>query len=210
VFMGSRHGSRSLFPHARSMVYIRSPRRGVEVRRLDDLNGRQLGDSTITAGIPLTADQRIAVAVKAPTGKANMLSGSGAWDLGAGWNGTFIRGSREFLIAAAYTRLGGPGTLLGIKRCSYLLDASAEVQQNITPQTTIRASAHLDTSPLRGRTNTNIGHAALLFYVGAVHSVTRAAWIAFDVGEGYPAIGVANDWSFHLGVGTSFSKGAAR
>ncbi len=193
---GSKKGSRTLFPRGETMIYIRG--HGTEIRRLNGLDGRHIGDSTLTVAVPMANFGRLTMAVKAPTGKSDSLFGSGAWDEGIGWNDDVVSSKRRFSFAASYSRVRG--SFLGACLAN-MINLSAEAQQRVTAATTLRVSLHGDTSNLRGVTHTNIGQALLSFTGGVVHTLRQGRWFAVDLFENYPALGVANDWVIQIGFG---------
>jgi len=195
-------GGRDLFPRGRNALYVRGAG-GAVVERLAGLDASGIGDAALTLGLPagraLGAEHRVAVALEAPTGDEDSLRGSGGWDLGARWSATWRRRRSEVTAAVGYTRLDGDGGLLGAARddtwhaaCSYRVALGARWQG--------RVIGRLDGSPLAGFTDAKPGDPAFYLTLG-VRRETGAGWVAFDLGENYPLVGVAPDYSFHVSAG---------
>jgi hypothetical protein len=94
--------ARDLFPRGQSTVYVRGRRAAIE--RLSGLEGSGLGDVTLSVTGPLGrwlgAEHRWVVAVEAPTGEAGTLRGSGGWDTGVRWFGTWGQGGKQVRVSS--------------------------------------------------------------------------------------------------------------
>jgi hypothetical protein len=198
--------ARDLFPHGQSTVYVRGHRAAVE--RLSGLEGSGIGDVSFSVTGPLGrwlgAEHRWAVAVEAPTGEAGTLRGSGGWDKGVRWFGTWGQGASQFRAGIGYSWLDPTGSWLGVKRDNIwgaLLEARAPLGRRLT----VRGSARFDSSPLAGFTESDIGMRSFYWTVGMLAPIAGGSWVAFDLGENYGSNAEVPDFSLHLQLGLRFS-----
>ncbi|OFV83439.1 MAG: hypothetical protein A2Y78_10305 [Acidobacteria bacterium RBG_13_68_16] len=197
--------ARDLFPHGQSTVYVRGHRAAVE--RLSGLEGSGIGDVSFSVTGPLGrwlgAEHRWAVAVEAPTGEAGTLRGSGGWDKGVRWFGTWGQGASQFRAGIGYSWLDPTGSWLGVKRDNIwgaLLEARAPLGRRLT----LRGSARFDSSPLAGFTESDIGMRSFYWTVGMLAPIAGGSWVAFDLGENYGSNAEVPDFSLHLQLGLRF------
>jgi hypothetical protein len=194
--------ARDWFPRGQSTVYVRG--RSGAVDRLSGLEGSGLGDVSLAVSGPfggwLGAEHRWAVAVEAPTGERDTLRGSGGWDRGVRWFGTWGQGSKQLRVGLGYTWLDSAGSWLGAKRDN-TWGALVEGHTPLAGHVVLRGSARFDSSPLATFTASGLGRPSFYWTVGALAPVTGNAWVAFDVGENYGSNAEAPDFSFHLQCG---------
>ena len=201
-------GGRDLFPRGRNAVYVRGAD-GAALERLDGLDGSGIGDVALTLAAPLGralgAEHRLALAVEAPTGDQDTLRGSGGWDTGVRWAGTWRWTRSELVAALGYTRLDDGGSFLGVARddtwhaaCSYRVALGGRWQG--------RVIGRLDGSPLAGFTDAKPGDPGFYLTLG-VRRDLGDGWIALDLGENYPLVGVTPDYSLHLSGGVRLGDG---
>ncbi len=202
-FFQAGPGGRELFPRSRNALYVRGTQGYLE--RLDGLDSAGIGDVAASLAGPLGrwlgGEQRWMVAVEAPTGAHDTLRGSGGWDVGARWLGEW-RWTRSTLTGAlGYTRLDG-GRFLGVER-SDTWHAAAAYRLAIGRATEARVIGRLESSPLSGYTAAKVGDPGWVLTLGVRHRIGDG-WVAFDLGENYPLVGVTPDYTFHLSAGLRF------
>ena len=194
---------REFFPRGRSTVYVRGRHGAVE--RLTGVDGAGFGDASLSvtgpAGRLCGAEQRWAVAVEAPTGKAGTLRGSGGWDAGARWFAAWGGERRQVRVGLGYTYLDPSGSWLGVRRDN-TWHALVETHVPLFRVLTFRASLRLDSSPLASFTDSDIGKPSSYWTVGVLAPTGRGTWVAFDAGENYGSQAEVPDFSFHLQFGT--------
>jgi hypothetical protein len=199
--------ARDLFPRGQSTVYVRGRRAVVE--RLSGLEDSGLGDVSLSVIGPLGrwlgAEHRWAVAVEAPTGEEGTLRGSGGWDVGVRWFGTWGQGRSQARVGLGYTWLGPAGSWLGVKR-NDTWGALLEGRMPLSRRLTLRGSARLDSSPLAGFTDSDIGATSFYWTVGMLAPVARGSWVGFDVGENYGSNAEVPDFSIHLQFGFTLPR----
>jgi hypothetical protein len=200
--LGLGNMRRDWFPRGQSTVVVRG-RHGT-IERLSELAGSGIGDMSVSVTGPLGewlgAEHRWVVAVEAPTGEKETLRGSGGWDAGVRWFGTWGTGPRQVRVALAYTWLDSAGSWLGARRDNTWA-ALAEGHAPLGRRLTVRASARFDSSPLASFTGSDIGKVSFYWTVGVLAPRAGNSWVAFDLGENYPGTAEAPDFSFHLQVG---------
>jgi|WetSurMetagenome_2_1015567.scaffolds.fasta_scaffold31386_2 hypothetical protein len=208
-FFQAGPGGRDLFPRSRNAIYVRGKQGHLE--RLDGLDGAGLGDVAVSLAGPLGAwlggEQRWLVAVEAPTGSEDSLRGSGGWDVGARWLGRWRWTRSELVGAVGYTRLDPAGSFLGVAR-SDTWHAAAAYRFAIGASTEARVIGRLEGSPLAGFTDAKPGDPGWVLTLG-VRRALGDGWVAFDLGENYPLVGVTPDYTFHLSAGLRFGETSA-
>lgn len=200
--LGLGNMRRDWFPRGQSTVYVRGRKGAIE--RLSGLAESGFGDTSLSVTGPLGqwfgGEQRWALALEAPTGAKGTLRGSGGWDGGLRWFGTWGTERRQVRFALGYTWLDPSGSWLGVKR-SNMWHALAEAHTPLGTWLTFRASARFDSSPLAGFTDSDIGKVSFYWTVGLLAPLPGGSWLAFDSGENYPSTAEVPDFSFHLQVG---------
>jgi hypothetical protein len=190
------------FPRGQSIVVVRGADGMVE--RFEDIVGSGLGDASVAVtgrlGSWLGGEQQWVVAVEAPTGERDTVWGSGGWDAGLRWFGTWGGERRQVRFGLGYTWLDGAGSWLGVHR-SNTWHAVAEAHVPLGPLIA-RCLVRLDSSPLSGFTSSETGNPALYWTLGVLGDLAREAWWAFDVGENFPSLAEGPDFSFHVLFGT--------
>lgn len=194
--MSLPNAHRDRFPRGASQVYLRG--KGPTVERLD-LEGRALGDTTLSLsaslGQWLGAEQRAVVAVQAPTGDDARLSGSDGWDVAAQWLAAW-RGERfGALVGVGLTR--NAGRFLGVDPIDgwqVLAGADARLWGNVEATYTVQ----LERSPLERLDAGDATEPALFMRYGIAGRLPGGARVAFDLGQDWPGLGIAPDYSFHL------------
>ena len=200
--LGLADVARDFFPRGQAVVYVRG-RQGA-VARLSGLEGSGLGDVSLSVTGPLGrwlgAEHRWVVAVEAPTGEAGTLRGSGGWDTGVRWFGTWGQGGSQLRVGLGYTWLDGAGSWLGVKR-EATWGALIEGHTPIGGRVTLRGSARFDSSPLVGFTDSDMGKTSFYWTAGVLVPAAGNAWVAFDVGESCGGRAEVPDFSLHLQLG---------
>ena len=204
---GLATGRRDWFPRGQSTVYVRGRRGAVE--RLSGLEGSGLGDVSLSVtgslGLWIGAEHRWVVSVEAPTGAEGTLRGSGGWDSGVRWFGTWGQGPSQVRVGLGYTWLDPSGSWLGVRRDD-TWGALVEGHVPLGRSLSLRGSARFDSSPLAGFTDSDIGANSFYWTFGILAPVTRDAWVTFDVGENYGSSAEAPDFSFHLQFGLTLPR----
>ena len=205
--LGLGNMRREWFPRGQSTVVVRG-RHGT-LERLAGLEGSGPGDASLSitgpAGRFLGADQRWAVAVEAPTGTKGTLRGSGGWDAGARWFATWGGSLRQVRVGLGCTYLDPSGSWLGVRRDN-TWHALVEAHAPLLGVLTFRASARVDSSPLAGFTNSEIGKPSFYWTVGVLGPAGRTMWVALDAGENYGSQAEVPDFSLHVQVGTRLGR----
>lgn len=200
---GLSNMGRELFPRGRTTVYVRG--RNGAVERLSGLDGSGLGDVSLSVtgslGEWLGAEHRWVVATEAPTGEKDTLHGSGGWDKGLRWFGTWGQARSQLRVGLGYTWLDANGSWLGVKRDN-TWGALIEGHTPLSRVLTFRGSARFDSSPLASFTDSDIGRVSFYWTVGLLSAVARNSWVAFDAGENYGSTAEVPDFSIHVQFGT--------
>jgi hypothetical protein len=200
--LGLAQFKRDVFPRGQSTVYVRGWNGAID--RLSGLTRAGIGDASLAAsaalGRILGADGQVVVALKAPTGARDSLLGSGGWDAGLRWFGTWGRGASQLRFGLGYTWLDHGGSWLGARRDN-MWGALAEAHTPLGRTLALRASARYDTSPLKSFTASDIGKPSFYWTAGLLARVAGTGWVALDLGENYPSRGEVPDFSFHLQFG---------
>ena len=193
---------RERFPRGQNVVYVRGRKGYVEY--LSGLEGSGIGDARFSVtgrlGRWLGAEQRWVVAVEAPTGDAGTLRGSGGWDAGLRWFGTWGRGASQVRIGLGYAWLDPAGSWLGVRRDN-IWGVLVEGHTPLAGRVLLRGSARFDSSPLASFTDSDMGRPSFYWTVGALAPVAGSSWVAFDLGENYLSNAEVPDFSFHLQFG---------
>ena len=162
-------GDRRFIANGGTLVYIRGTDRSRVIEAWDELNGSGIGDIRITLNGPLGpwlgGNHSWAVSVETPTGDEGTLRGSGGWDVGARWFGTWKWGPANLKFAAGYTRLSRSGTFLGVERSDTWHVLGAYLRP-IGRSQTLMAGLSFHTSPLSQFTDSMPGDPSLVFDVG--------------------------------------------
>ena len=192
---------RDLFPRGHNALYVSSARRRLE--RLDDVTGAGLGDVAATIagalGRALGGEHTWAVSISAPTGEEGTLRGSGGWDAGMRWFGSWRGPRREVAAVLGYTRLDRNGSFLGAERRD-TWHAACALRVALGLRTEARVIGRLDGSPLAGFAGTRVAEPGFFLTLGLRRSIGRG-WVAFDLGENVPIVGVTPDYSFQVSAG---------
>lgn len=197
---------RKLFPRGQTVIYIRGWHGAIEYRAEE--NGSGLGDSSLAATGPLGhwlgGEHRWVAALQIPTGEAGTLRGSGGWDAGLRWFGTWGSERRELRFGLGYTWLDPNGSWLGINR-SNTWHALAEFHVPLGGLT-LRSSLRFDSSPIAAFTNSDIGTTSAYWLLGVLGKLGEGSWWAFDAGDNIPMPGEVPDFSFHLLFGSHLGR----
>jgi hypothetical protein len=194
---GLPNGDRALFPRDAILVYLHGPDGTIERR---DLGGTGMGDAslalTAACGRWGGAEHRAMIEIQGPTGRKDGLWGSGGWEVGARWFAAWRWPHSALLAGAGYTRLAGSGDLLGVRR-SDAWSALAGVDLRVWRSLSAFYRVAVERSPLAGFSAGEPGEAALFMRFGLA-APTAAGWWAFEMGQNWPGIGTAPDYSIQL------------
>jgi hypothetical protein len=204
---GMPDADRGLFPRSQTVLYARG--RGGVIERREELRGSRLGDATLALAVPLPlalgGTHRLVAALEAPTGERGTLAGSGGWDVGLRWFGSWQWRSRSMLLGAGYTWLDHNGELLGLERVDtwHLL---AQLDQRLGRGFSGMVAMSYERSPLAAFTRSALGKPAAFLRLGVVRQAGAQGWVGFEVGQDFYGAGVAPDYAFRLLAGTAFPR----
>ncbi len=202
-FVGLSNVGRQYFPHWQTAVVVRGKNGTIE--RLSGLDGSGIGDTSLSLTGPLGqwlgGEHQWVAAIEAPTGARDTLRGSGGWDWGLRWFGTWSSGASKLRVGLGYSWLDPGGSWLGVKRDN-LTGALIEGATPLSRVLTLRASARFDSSPLASFTSSGIGGVSFYWTLGLLADTGRGTWVAFDGGEHVPSSAEVPDFSLHLQFGT--------
>jgi hypothetical protein len=209
--LGWGEGSREIFARGQTVAFVWSPRKQRAIEGWDELAGGGVGDISLTLSGSLGelagGEQRWAVALEPPTGKAGTLTGSGGWDAGLRWFGTW-RWARSLLrCAVGWTRLDPAGSFLGAER-SDTWHALAEYRHAWGDSADVLAAARADTSPLASFSSGEPGKPSFFFTFGVRQWLGSGAWAAFALGENLIPGGVNPDFTLQLQLGVRGGAGS--
>jgi Protein of unknown function (DUF3187) len=200
--LGLSNMRRDFFPRGQTVIVVRGNHAIVE--RFGDDVGSGPGDTSVAlaarVGAWLGGEHELVAALEAPTGEPGTLRGSGGWDAGVRWFGTWGGPRRQVRFGLGYTWLDPAGSWLGVRRDD-TWHALAEAHLPLG-RLTLRYSLRLDSSPLSSFTDSEIGKASTYWTLGLLGAGWRDAWWAFDAGENFPSRAEVPDFSIHLLFGT--------
>lgn len=198
---GLRVGDRADIARSQTLIYIRGADRSQSIEAWDELNGAGLGDVRLTVNGPLGGwlggSHRWAVSLEAPTGSETTLRGSGGWDAGARWFGTWGWGKARIRLAAGFTKLAASGSFLGVER-SNTWHALGEYVRPMGRSQTFMAGLSLHTSPIREFTDSEPGDPSLVLDLGWGFRVGRRHRLEIALAENVTGQGTAPDFVFHV------------
>lgn len=203
-------GGRDTFARGRTLTFVWSPQQGRAIEAWNELDGSGVGDVRLTLSGSLGTlgggEQRWTAAIEAPTGSEATLRGSGGWDAGVRWFGTW-RWQRSLLRGAVgYTRLDPAGSFLGVERDD-LVNALAEYRHAWGERADWLAAARWDTSPLASFSGGEPGKAAFFFTFGARYWTGASTFLAVALGENLIPGGVNPDFTLQLQFGVRAGQG---
>lgn len=204
---------REVFPRGDTFIYLKDRFNRHIVKAGRELNGGGPGDVALAASFPAAplwgGESRIAAVIELPTGRRDSIRGSGGYDLGIGWFGTWKGERRTWRAAAGFSRLDRNGSFFGYKRADvgHLL---GEVEWPLRGNLRGTASVRVDSSPLAAVTGGHAGHPPTYYRFGLSGDLPGGGWFTVDVGqELLPQTGVEADWSLHVTVGRDPGRGQA-
>ena len=203
-------GGRKLFARSQTLAYVWSPaaQRGIEAR--EELDGAGAGDLRVALGGRLGSrwrgEHRWVVALEAPTGERGSLAGSGGWDAGVRWLGTWRFPRALLQCAAGYTALDGAGSFLGAARDD-TWHAAAEYRHLWGERADTLLGVRWDTSPLASFSGGEPGQPAFMFSFGARRWLSDTAYVAAALGENLIPDGVNPDFTLQLQLGVRLGAG---
>jgi Protein of unknown function (DUF3187) len=201
---GDRQFGRDLFLRSQTILFIHSNGRTVEQRGALERDG--IGDAVISVSAPLgrSDSQRVALSIKAPTGRSDSLLGTGAWDYGASWSGSWEGDRRDYSAMAAFDRLSPEGRFFGFRR-SNTWSAAAAVGQHFGSHYEVTLRGRIDSSPFRESMNGDLSIPVFYYRFGVMRRIARGRWVGVEIGdELMPQIGVDADWSLHIHYSARF------
>lgn len=200
---GLRVGDRADIARSQTLIYVRGADRSQAIEAWDELNESGLGDLRVTLNGPLGSwlggRHQWALSVEAPTGSEGTLLGSGGWDLGARWFGTWGWGKASLRFAAGYSRLDSSGSFLGVERSNTWSALGAYVRP-VGRSHTLMAGLSLRTSPLDAFTDAEPADPSLVLDVGWGFRLGAAHRLEIAVAENVTGQGTAPDFVFHLRI----------
>ncbi len=197
-------GGREVFAHSQTLAYVWNPTEGRAVEAWDELAGSGVGDVRVALsgalGSAWAGEHRWIAAVEAPTGDEGTIGGSGGWDLGVRWLGSWRFGRGALRGAAGYTRLDGSGSFLGAARDD-TWHLAAEYRHLWGERADWLAGVRWDTSPLASFSGGEPGLPAFMFTFGARRWLSDTVFLAGVLGENLIPNGVNPDFTLQFQVG---------
>jgi hypothetical protein len=168
------------------------------------------GDATLAVsgalGRLLSGRHRWGVALEAPTGARDSLMGSGGWDVGLRWYGTWEWGRNAIVGGLGFVHLDDGGDWLGVQRAS-LWQLHVEYVRQLGAAWSLRGAIHGATSPLADFADSELGESSVSFEVGLRAALSEESWLAFSFGENpwYTGTltGVQPDYTLQLQIGAT-------
>jgi hypothetical protein len=197
-------GGREVFAHSQTLAYVWNPEAGRAIEAWDELAGSGVGDVRVALsgalGSAWGGEHRWIAAVEAPTGDEGTIAGSGGWDLGVRWLGSWSFGRGALRGAAGYTRLDGSGSFLGAARDD-TWHLAAEYRHLWGERADTLVGVRWDTSPLASFSGGEPGRPAFMFTIGARRWLSDTVFLAGVLGENLIPDGVNPDFTLQLQVG---------
>ena len=183
------------------------------VERTSGLVQSGWGDATLAVsgalGRLLSGQHRWGVALEAPTGARDSLMGSGGWDVGLRWYGTWGWGRNAIVAGLGFAYLDDDGDWLGVQRDN-LWQLHAEYVRQLGSAWSLRGAIHVATSPLSDFADSELGEPSMSFEIGVRAALTGTSWLAFNFGENpwYTGTftGVQPDYTLQLQIGAILRK----
>jgi hypothetical protein len=199
-----------VFPHGETVAYAYGDAGRTE--HLGDLTGSGWGDLSLAVSGPagrfIGAEHRWAMVVEAPTGDEASVAGSGGWDVGLRWIGTW-EGRRSRLFAGVgFARLDPGGGWLQLERQN-TWQLHVAYHHRLGAAWSLRLAARAESSPLDGFDDSGLGDTALLVDLGARRELGGGSWLGVSFGENLPQVGVTPDYTLQLLVGAALGRPAA-
>jgi len=196
-------GDRNDIARGQTLIYIRGRDRDRHIEAWNELNGSGLGDLRLTVNGPLGGwlggRHAWAVSVEAPTGARGTLRGSGGWDLGARWFGTWSWRSSRLRLGAGYTKLARSGTFLGVQRAD-TWHALGEWLLPVGRADSLMVGFTLHTSPLHDFTDAHPAAPSLVLDLGWGFPVGNGRRIELSIAENVTGDGTAPDLVLRIRV----------
>jgi len=197
-------GGREVLAHSRTLAYVWSPTEGRAIEGWDSLAAAGFGDVRVALsgdiGAAWGAEHRWVAAVEAPTGDEGTIGGSGGWDAGVRWLGTWRFRRAELALALGYTRLDSGGSFLGAPRDD-TWHAAAEYRRRWGARADTLLGVRWDTSPLASFSGGEPGRPAFQFTFGVRRWLSDSVFLAGAIGENLIPDGVNPDFTLHLQLG---------
>lgn len=198
-----------VIPYGQTVIYAYSGEQRVE--QLNTLDGTGWGDLSLALSGPLGhrlgADHRWSVVVEAPTGEDDWLAGSGGWDVGLRWFGSWELDNAVVLAGIGYTFLDDDGSWLGLPRDD-VWQLHVAYHQRLSAAWSLRAALRSDSSPFRAFDDSALGEPSLLIDLGVRRELGSRTWLGLSFAEDLPHTGVTVDYTLQLLVGTTLGKPA--
>ena len=202
-------GGREVFAHSQTLAYVWSPQDGRAIEGRGEIESSGVGDIRLALsgalGEAAGGEHRWVAAVEAPTGDEGTLAGSGGWDAGVRWLGTW-RYSRSLLrCALGYTRLDDSGSFLGAPRDD-TWHAAAEYRHLWGERADTLLGVRWDTSPLASFSGGEPGQPAFMFTFGIRRWLSDSVFLAAALGENLIPDGVNPDFTLQLQLGARLGR----
>lgn len=192
--VGAEQDGFEVFPHGETVAYAYGDTGRTEY--LGDLAGSGWGDLSLSVSGPagrfIGAEHRWAVVVEAPTGDEASLAGSGGWDVGLRWIGTWEGRRSRLLAGVGFARLDPEGGWLGLERKD-TWQLHVAYHHRLGAAWSLRLAARAESSPLDGFDDSGLGDTALLVDLGARRELGGGSWLGVSFGENLPQVGVTPD-----------------
>lgn len=201
---------RDQFPRSETLIYLKSEGNGSIIEAGVELERYGTGDVTLAAGRPLArrwgGSHQIVATVQIPTGREGTLQGSGGWDLGIAWYGTWKKWVSTFKAGAGYTWLDPSGSFMALERSRYLGHLLFEVDRPLWFGFQGSAGIRLDSSPLLKIMKAYPGYPATFYRFSLLREI-GPGWISLTIGNALlPQTGDEADYTF--GITTGWTRAA--
>jgi hypothetical protein len=208
--LGTEPDGFEVFPYGETVAYAYGEPGRTE--HLGDLTGSGWGDLSLAlsgpAGRFIGAEHRWAVVFEAPTGDEATLAGSGGWDVGLRWIGSWEGRRSRLLAGVGFVRLDAGGAWLGLERQD-TWQLHAAYHHRLGAAWSLRLGARADSSPLEGFADSDLGETTLLVDLGIRRELGGGSWLGVSFGENLPQVGVTPDYTLQLLVGAALGRPAA-
>ncbi|MDX1583620.1 MAG: DUF3187 family protein, partial [Thermoanaerobaculia bacterium] len=196
---------REQFPRSETFLYLKSAGNETIIEARDGLNRSGLGDVTFAVGAPLGerwhGTHQVVGTVQAPLGESGTLLGSGGWDLGVTWYGTWRGSVSTYKLAAGYTWLDPGGSFLGTDRSEHLGHLLLDIDRPLWFGFHGSAGVRIDSSPLLEVMEADPGYPATFYRFSLLREVA-GTWVGFTFGNALlPQTGLEADWTVSLTAG---------
>lgn len=201
-WIGLSQNDRLVVQRGQSHAYLHDD--GLQLEAFN-LAGSGLGDTTLAVSGPggqwFRATHRWALAVEMPTGDRDTLFGSGGWDVGVQWTGSWLFTHSRLDLVASYSFLDSSGSWLGIER-SDLASIATRYTREFRRIGGISLEIRFDDAPIADATDGELGDVSFVTQIGWRRNLGDRHWLGFVFGNNFPVeSGVQPDLTLALQIG---------